>query len=267
MSGRGRHRASRAPRFTRITRTSVLLAASGAAIAVPLATAGAAHAADEPAVTATYTVKAGDSLSKIARELNLDGGWKALYEENKAAVGADAGLIKPGLKLQLSSYAGTKTAAAEAADDAEAAEAAEATPAPATGSWVSPIADGSLATGYMVAGSMWASGYHTGIDFPAATGTPVLAVGDGEVVSAGDGGSYGNQVIVKHADGHYSQYAHLSSLSVSAGQSVSAGDQLGGVGSTGNSTGPHLHFEIRTGPDYGSDIDPLAFLRSQGVTL
>ncbi|MFD7513123.1 peptidoglycan DD-metalloendopeptidase family protein [Streptomyces sp. NPDC059853] len=258
MSGRGRHRASRAPRFTR---TSVLLAASGAAIAVPLATAGAAHAADEPAVTATYTVKAGDSLSKIARDLHLDGGWKALYEENKAAVGADAGLIKPGLKLQLSSYAGAQTATAAAE------EAAEATPAPATGGWVSPIADGSLATGYKVAGSMWASGYHTGIDFPAATGTPVLAVGDGEVVSAGDGGSYGNQVIVKHADGHYSQYAHLSSVSVSAGQSVSAGDQLGGVGSTGNSTGPHLHFEIRTGPDYGSDIDPLAFLRSQGVTL
>ncbi|AKG43230.1 M23 family metallopeptidase [Streptomyces xiamenensis] len=260
MSGRGRHRASRAHRFTRLTRASVLLAIGGAGIAVPLATAGAAHAADQPAVTATYTVKAGDTLSKIARDLGLEGGWKGLYADNKAAIGADAGLIKPGLKLELSTYAGTKTATAEV-------ETPAAEPAPATGGWVSPIADGALATGYKVAGSMWASGYHTGIDFPAATGTPVLAVGDGEVISAGDGGSYGNQVVIKHADGHYSQYAHLSSLSVSAGQSVSAGDQIGGVGSTGNSTGPHLHFEIRTGADYGSDIDPLAFLRAQGVTL
>ncbi|WP_138896230.1 M23 family metallopeptidase, partial [Streptomyces chryseus] len=65
----------------------------------------------------------------------------------------------------------------------------------------------------------------------------------------------------------YSQYAHLSSLAVSSGQSVTGGTQIGLSGSTGNSTGPHLHFEIRTGPGYGSDVDPLAYLRGHGVTV
>jgi murein DD-endopeptidase MepM/ murein hydrolase activator NlpD len=76
-----------------------------------------------------------------------------------------------------------------------------------------------------------------------------------------------NEVVIQHDDGHYSQYAHLSSLGVSSGQSVTGGQQIGLVGSTGNSTGPHLHFEVRTGPGYGSDIDPLGYLRANGVSI
>ncbi|WP_332328043.1 MULTISPECIES: transglycosylase family protein [unclassified Streptomyces] len=137
--------------------------------------------------------------------------------------------------------------------------------APASG-WVRPV-NASMSTPYRATGSYWASGYHTGVDFSAPSGSTVRAVGAGTVVSAGWGGSYGNQIVIKHADGRYSQYAHLSSLSVSAGQSVSGGQQIGLVGSTGNSTGPHLHFEIRTGTGYGSDIDPLAYLRAKGVAI
>ncbi|WP_158100719.1 M23 family metallopeptidase [Streptomyces fradiae] len=114
---------------------------------------------------------------------------------------------------------------------------------------------------------MWSSGYHTGVDFAASSGTSVKAIGAGTVVSAGWSGAYGNEVVIKHADGNYSQYAHLSSLSVSAGQSVGGGQQIGLSGSTGNSSGPHLHFEVRTGPGYGSDIDPVAYLRSHGVSI
>ncbi|MEU9005761.1 LysM peptidoglycan-binding domain-containing M23 family metallopeptidase [Streptomyces sp. NPDC048551] len=139
--------------------------------------------------------------------------------------------------------------------------------APATGSgFVAPV-DGGTSTPYHQSGSMWSSGYHTGVDFIASTGTTVKAVGAGTVVSAGWGGAYGNEVIIKHADGKYSQYGHLSQLSVSAGQSVTAGQRIGLSGATGNVTGPHLHFEIRTGPSYGSDIDPLAYLRSKGVSV
>ncbi len=65
----------------------------------------------------------------------------------------------------------------------------------------------------------------------------------------------------------YSQYAHQSSLNVSTGQTVTGGQQIGLSGSTGNSTGPHLHFEVRTGPSYGSDVDPVAYLRQHGVSL
>ncbi|MCB5179385.1 M23 family metallopeptidase [Streptomyces antimicrobicus] len=132
--------------------------------------------------------------------------------------------------------------------------------------FVAPVSGG-ISTAYRASGAMWSSGHHTGVDFIAASGTSVKAVGAGTVVTAGWGGAYGNEVVVRHADGRYSQYGHLSRLSVSVGQTVSAGQQLGLSGSTGNSTGPHLHFEIRTGAGYGSDIDPLAYLRSKGVSI
>jgi murein DD-endopeptidase MepM/ murein hydrolase activator NlpD len=129
------------------------------------------------------------------------------------------------------------------------------------------VTGATIGTGYHVAGSMWSSGYHTGVDFVVPTGTSLKAVGAGTVVSAGWGGAYGNQVVIQLADGYYAQYAHLSQLSVSAGQSVTAGQQIGLSGATGNVTGPHLHFEIRTTPDYGSDLNPVAYLRSKGVAV
>ncbi|MFH8473911.1 transglycosylase family protein [Streptomyces sp. NPDC018000] len=130
---------------------------------------------------------------------------------------------------------------------------------------VAPVAAG-IGTPYHQAGS-WASGHHTGVDFPVPTGTSVKAVGSGTVVSAGWAGAYGYQIVIRHSDGKYSQYAHLSALHVREGRHVSAGQRIARSGSTGNVTGPHLHFEIRTGPGYGSDIDPLAYLRAGGVSV
>ncbi|MEV0775350.1 transglycosylase family protein [Streptomyces sp. NPDC050428] len=128
-----------------------------------------------------------------------------------------------------------------------------------------PVSAGT-GTPYRKAGS-WASGYHTGVDFPVPTGTSVKAVAGGTVVSAGWEGSYGYQVVIRHGDGRYSQYAHLSALNVRDGQKVNAGQRIARSGSTGNSTGPHLHFEMRTGPGYGSDIDPISYLRAGGVRI
>jgi murein DD-endopeptidase MepM/ murein hydrolase activator NlpD len=99
---------------------------------------------------------------------------------------------------------------------------------------------------------------HTGIDYPAAHGTGVVAAGRGCVQSAGfDGGGYGNLVVVEHRAGMTSWYAHLASISVRRGRCVVAGTPIGTVGSTGNSTGPHLHFELRL---RGAVIDPLTGL-------
>ncbi|MYW29896.1 M23 family metallopeptidase, partial [Streptomyces sp. SID2119] len=128
-----------------------------------------------------------------------------------------------------------------------------------------PVA-ASTGTAYRQAGS-WSSGYHTGVDFPVPTGTSVKAVAPGRVVSSGWAGAYGYEVVIRHEDGRYSQYAHLSALHVKEGQSVSGGQRIARSGSTGNSTGPHLHFEVRLGPGYGSDIDPLAYLRAGGVSV
>ena len=87
------------------------------------------------------------------------------------------------------------------------------------------------------------------------------------MVSAGWGGAYGYQVVLRHADGRYTQYGHLSAISVRQGQKVNSGQRIGRSGATGNATGPHLHFEVRTGPGYGTDINPLAYLRGHGVTV
>jgi murein DD-endopeptidase MepM/ murein hydrolase activator NlpD len=124
-----------------------------------------------------------------------------------------------------------------------------------------------IGTSYHAEGSSWSKGYHTGVDFLVPTGTSVKAIEKGTVVSAGWAGSYGYQVVIRHADGRYSQYAHLSAISVRDGQSVGEGQRIGRSGSTGNTTGPHLHFEVRTGPGFGSDIDPLAYLRAGGVRI
>ncbi|WP_373304366.1 M23 family metallopeptidase [Streptomyces anandii] len=126
---------------------------------------------------------------------------------------------------------------------------------------------GPVGTGYRVAGSHWSKGYHTGVDFEVPTGTSVRAVEAGRVVEAGWGGSYGYQVVIRHADGRYTQYGHLSAISVRAGQTVTAGLRIGRSGATGNVTGPHLHFEVRTGPGFGTDVDPVAYLRAGGVRI
>ncbi|MFE6671693.1 peptidoglycan DD-metalloendopeptidase family protein [Streptomyces tendae] len=243
----------------------------------------------------TYTVKSGDYLSKIADEQHVDGGWKKLYADNREAVGSDPSLIHPGLELSIGGQAAKSAAPSSAKSEKPAEKSAEkpaveksAVEKPAqksadaekaassntgtqsagtTSGYTSPVQGGTVGTPYHQSGSMWSSGYHTGTDFVVPTGTSLKAVGAGTVVSAGWGGAYGNQVVIQLADGHYAQYAHLSSLSVSAGQSVTAGQQVGLSGATGNVTGPHLHFEIRTTPDYGSDIDPIAFLRSHGVSV
>lgn len=130
-----------------------------------------------------------------------------------------------------------------------------------------PIAGSYVTTGYQTGGSLWSSGSHSGVDFRAPMGSSVVAVGSGTVVEAGWGGAYGNNVVLRMNDGTYTQYGHLSSVSVSVGQQVVPGQQLGLSGSTGNSTGPHLHFEARTTAEYGSDMNPVAYLRARGVNV
>jgi len=98
---------------------------------------------------------------------------------------------------------------------------------------------------------------HEGIDIAATIGTPIHAAASGTVIHAGWLGGYGNLVVVDHGDGLATAYAHASAILVAVGQQVSQGDTLSLVGSTGNSTGPHLHFEVRVN---GSAVDPLLYL-------
>ncbi|MDX2967848.1 peptidoglycan DD-metalloendopeptidase family protein [Kribbella solani] len=127
-----------------------------------------------------------------------------------------------------------------------------------TGAWTWPLPDGTyeIGTPFGQSGSMWSTGFHTGQDFPAAIGTPVRAVTSG-VVRVEHPAWAGNLVRIDHGNGLETLYAHLSRVDVTDGQQVTAGQQIGAVGSEGNSTGPHLHFEVRLG---GDPVNPMPFL-------
>ncbi|MGW2820080.1 M23 family metallopeptidase [Streptomyces sp. NPDC001443] len=132
--------------------------------------------------------------------------------------------------------------------------------------WVTPTSDYWLSAGYAAPGGRWRH-RHTGQDFAVPTGTPVHAVGPGTVVLVSCGDGFGNQVVVRHRDGYFTQYAHLSRIDVRPGQRVAAGQYLAASGATGNATGPHLHFEVRVTPYLGSAVPPLPWLRRHGVRL
>ncbi|MFF4899221.1 M23 family metallopeptidase [Streptomyces sp. NPDC001068] len=134
------------------------------------------------------------------------------------------------------------------------------------GRWTAPTVHYRLSAGYSAEGRHWRH-RHTGQDFAVKAGTPVYAVGPGRVVTASCGDGYGNQVVLHHPDGFYTQYAHLSVISVRPGDIVRAGRRIGSAGSTGNADGPHLHFEVRTGPAMGSAVPPLPWLRRHGVRV
>jgi murein DD-endopeptidase MepM/ murein hydrolase activator NlpD len=102
---------------------------------------------------------------------------------------------------------------------------------------------------------------HKGIDLASSVGTPVVAAAPGEVITAGwNSGGYGNVVVLRHADGSETLYGHNSRILVRTGQIVQQGEQISAMGSTGHSTGPHLHFEVH--PNGGSAVNPIAFLPS-----
>lgn len=120
--------------------------------------------------------------------------------------------------------------------------------------------DGRMTSGF---GRRWGR-LHGGIDLAAGTGSPIRAVTHATVLSAGTEGGYGNCVRLLHGDGTVSLYGHLSSLMVRKGDKVKAGQQIGREGNTGQSTGPHLHFEIRIND---AQINPLPWLTKHGVKI
>lgn len=135
------------------------------------------------------------------------------------------------------------------------------------GRWARPLGTNHpVSAAYGIKGD-WLAGYHTGIDFAVNTGTPVYSVGPGTVDISGPQGDYGRAVMVRMDDGHFILYAHLSSASVKVGRRVSGGARLGSSGATGRASGPHLHFEVRTTRNYGTDINPTRYLAARGIQL
>ncbi|WP_410502510.1 M23 family metallopeptidase [Exiguobacterium acetylicum] len=201
----------------------------------------------------------------------------------------DAKELQATLEAQERAIAAAKAAAEKAAAEKAAAEkaakasaqaakqtgkASESTTSVATpvvssgGKFVRP-SSGGVSQGFGPASGANGYTFHNGVDFSGSVGSPIVAAAAGTVITASGGGPYGNHVMISHfLDGqvYTTVYAHMSSLSVHAGQTVSQGQQIGTLGSTGNSTGPHLHFELHVGGyQYSASsplnaVNPLAYL-------
>jgi murein DD-endopeptidase MepM/ murein hydrolase activator NlpD len=220
------------------TRAAVLGVGLGASVVLG---AGAAVAADTVAATPT-----GATSSTLATAVRA-----------QAAAQAEAATHAEQAAAAAKAKAKTARANAKAAAVKRAA------------SWMDPVEKYVLSAGFDQNGSHWAH-KHSGQDFAVPIGTNVVAAHGGTVVKAGgngagDGPAYGNAIVIKHANGTYSQYAHLSRVDVRPGQVVATGQHIARSGNTGNSTGPHLHFEIRKTPNYGSAVNPVAFLHAHGT--
>ncbi|MGY1845333.1 M23 family metallopeptidase [Modestobacter sp. SYSU DS0875] len=148
--------------------------------------------------------------------------------------------------------------AAEAAAAAAAAAAEAARPKA-----VLPVQGARLTSGF---GYRWGT-LHAGVDFAAPLGTPEYAVMDGVVLQAGPASGYGLAVYIQHPDGDVTVYGHMQEILVAEGQTVRAGDTIALLGNTGQSTGPHLHFEVHRGGLDGEKVDPLPWLRGHGVDI
>ena len=135
-------------------------------------------------------------------------------------------------------------------------------PVPPAAAWVNPIPAAQTTSCF---GPRWGR-LHAGVDLAAPHGTPIFAVGAGTVVTAGDAQGYGNAVLIDHGNGYLTHYGHMATITVNAGQKLAAGTQIGTEGSTGHSTGPHLHFEVHEG-SYQNPIEPTAWMHERGVDI
>jgi len=172
---------------------------------------------------------------------------------------ADAAAAKAEKDAQEKAAAAKKEAEEAAAKKAEAERLAE-----LAKQFTLPTSSYTITSTFGQAGSLWSSGYHTGLDFAAPTGTLIKAIHSGTITEAGWAGSYGYRTILTLDDGTELWFCHQSSISVSVGQKVSTGDVIGRVGATGNVTGAHLHLEVHPGGS-ADGIDPMAWLRGKGL--
>jgi murein DD-endopeptidase MepM/ murein hydrolase activator NlpD len=218
--------------------TGGLVAALALGSTAAFAAGGAHEAAPAPAAAASTS-----STGSVADALQK----QATAQKDAAAQAEAKAKAKAAAEAQ-------KRAAAKAAADRKARIAG----------WETPTTHYVLGAGYHQVGKHWIH-THSGQDFVVPSGTSVRAAHTGTVVTAGWGGAYGNNIVIKHGAHLYTQYGHLSKIGVHVGQKVITGQEIGKSGSTGNSTGPHLHFEVRTSPYYGSSVEPLHFLKVHGV--
>jgi murein DD-endopeptidase MepM/ murein hydrolase activator NlpD len=253
-----RHSGSRGPLFRALPSAPVLAGVATLAVAVGGAvssgdvidTVAGGAAAAGPAAASALT-----GSSKVSQASLLSGRDVQVSRDSERDTLADA--TTKDLVQQAEAQARQRNAAlAKFAKQAEAQSARL-----ERNAWVLPMAGYHLTATFGEYG-LWSS-MHTGLDFAAPSGTPIYAVAGGVVTSVGYDGAYGNKTVITLEDGTELWFCHQTSYTVSVGEEVHSGELIGYVGSTGHTTGPHLHLEVR--PGAGDPVDPYAALLAHGV--
>ncbi|MYV69837.1 peptidoglycan DD-metalloendopeptidase family protein [Streptomyces sp. SID2131] len=251
---------------TYTTETDDRAARTGQVTRASLTTADAPGTADAGEALRARILQQAEQQQASADAAEKAAAEKAAAEKAAAEAKAKADAAEKAAAEAKAQAKAKADAEAKAKAEAEARAKAEAERLAAlAASYSMPLSSYTLTATYMQSGSMWSSGYHTGLDFAAPTGTPLKAVHGATVKSAGWSGSYGYRIVLELEDGTEVWYCHLSSMTVSAGQTVGTGETIGRVGATGNVSGAHLHLEVH--PGGGDGVDPAAWLRSKGLTV
>ncbi|WP_406382853.1 M23 family metallopeptidase [Streptomyces sp. NBC_01618] len=232
--------------------------AAVAADAAPLTTAGLTTTEAEQGTSDAGEALRARILQQAEQQQDAADAEAKAAQEKEAAEKAAAEAKKQQDAAEAKAAAEKKKAEEEAKKKAEALRLAK-----LAASYAIPTSSYTITSTFGQAGSMWSSGYHTGLDFAAPTGTPIKAIHGGTIKSAGWSGSYGYRTVLELDDGTELWFCHQSSIGVSVGQKVTTGETIGRVGATGNVTGPHLHLEVHT--PSGTGIDPMAWLRDKGI--
>jgi murein DD-endopeptidase MepM/ murein hydrolase activator NlpD len=232
---RGRHRkpALRVERGRGLALTAALVAGVGVA--------GASAAAASPSSNPAHV------QSRAASQTPLDAA-PSVATEDPSATAADADLDTSPIPASTLSFAKA---------------ARKVRPVPViTAQWVNPLPEAAVTSCF---GQRWGR-LHAGVDLAAPDGTRIRAAGAGVIVAAGPAEGYGNAVLIDHGNGYLTHYGHMSLVEVTVGQQVAVGQEIGKEGSTGHSTGPHLHFEVHQG-FYKNPIEPTQWMHDQGVDI
>lgn len=246
-----KHSGSRGPLFRGLPSLPVIAGAAALAVSIGGAVVGPGMASD-PAVSADV---ARSNAVRQAAAVVADRDRVVSRDSRRAAVAeaSDAELVA---QAEAAAAARSKTLAnlqAKANKQAAKIEANQ---------WVMPVSGYRLSATFGLSSYLWST-VHTGLDFAAPSGTPLVAVANGTITEVGYDGSYGNKTVLTLEDGTEIWYCHQSTMDVFVGQTVAGGDVIGRVGSTGNSTGAHLHLEVRPG---GADpVDPYSTLMNHGL--
>ncbi len=248
VAGHGRHRAALARRRPAVFLAAALVTAAGLGVLTGGETEAQAQAEPAPPVS--------ESVS-VARALGIEGTTPAVPVPVEAEAAQLAELASSRADRDLERFAAA-VAQSEADQLTQLAIAEAARP-----DAVLPVQGARLTSGF---GARWGT-LHAGIDLAAPMLTPEYAAMDGVVLEAGPASGYGNAVYIQHENGDVTVYGHMETILVEAGQVVRAGDTIALLGNRGQSTGPHLHFEVHVGGLNGTKVDPIPWLRERGVQI